>query len=144
MVDFSNLNKPGKPVVRFTFQGVSSGDGEPWVDVARADSSNKPYFNAFTKKNLRNRQLLRMSSITADQIEQSRNQDRDLYSKFIIKGWGNVVEKNGQAVEFSEDNCKQFLDALPYWLFDELRDFASRPDSFEDDAVTSTEEVEGN
>ena len=130
MTDFSNIQqKQPTTSARFTFYGI---EGQPWVDVSQADESNKPYFNALLKSQLRNRRAFRAGRITADTVEQGRAEDRRLYAKHIVKGWGNLVDADGSHVEFSVESCGEFLSAIPYWMFDELRDFSSDPQSFVD------------
>ena len=43
---------------------------------------------------------------------------------------GLYVVRRRVAVEFSLEECKQFLGALPNWLFDEMRLFAGNPSNF--------------
>ena len=133
MNDFSHLQShaaQASKTARHTFYEIK---GKPWLDVAPAAAGNKPYFNALLRSQGKNRKRLRSGKITADDIERARDEDRRLYAKHVVKGWGNVRDAKGKAVAFSQEACKDFLEALPYWLFDDLRGFASDPDSFVDD-----------
>ena len=133
MTDFSNIQRQGNgasKTARYTFYEVKS---EPWLEVVPATERNKPYFNALLKSQQRNRRTLRSGSITVDTIRRSRDEDRALYAKHIVKGWGNVQDAKGKAVGFSPDECADFLKALPDWLFDDLRNFASDLQSFDEE-----------
>lgn len=61
---------------------------------------------------------------------ESREEDRELYSKFVIKGWANVFDDTGKESPFTEGNCHDFLRCLPDDIFDDLRRFCQSPDSF--------------
>ena len=130
MTDFSNIRKQvGEPTgtVRYTFFGL---DGEPWFDIVSATEYNKPYFNELLKRQRRNRRSLRTGTVTVDTIANNREEDRTLYAKHVIKGWGNVQNSAGKAVRFSNEACADFLKQLTGWMFDDLRNFAADPMSF--------------
>ncbi len=143
MTDFSDIQQQAetRQTARFTFYEIR---GEPWLETVPATERNKPYFNALLKSQRRNRRTLRPGSITVDTLKRSRDEDRALYAKHIVKGWGNVQDAKGKAVAFSEDACADFLKALPDWLFDMLREFASDPQSFVEDEAAEVEETAKN
>lgn len=101
--------------------------GEPTLTVLPATESNRPYFNAFLK---RARRLTRGREVTAETMTQTRNDDRALYPQFVIKGWKNVKDDTGQDAPFSKESAEQFVQALPDWLFDKLREFCINPMNF--------------
>ncbi len=129
MTDFSHLadSSGKKETARYTFFEIL---GEPWLDVRLADESNKPFFNALLRRQQQSRRGFRMRQISTETLRQRRMEDARLYAKFVVVGWGNVTDKNGEDVPFTVEDCKKFLRMIPYWLFDELRDFASDPSSF--------------
>ena len=143
MADFSQIKRQEAimPTARHTFYEIK---GEPWVEIKPATERNKPFFNSLLKRQRRGRRILRGGSLTVDIIKRTRDEDRDLYSKHIITGWGNVVDVDGKTVELSPDNCRDFLHAIDDEIFDLLRDFAGDPQTFIEDAVTDTEETAKN
>ena len=46
----------------------------------------------------------------------NREQDRDLFPKFVIVGWDGVLDSDGEPVEFTKENCADLLAALPDWF----------------------------
>ena len=77
-------------------------------------------------------------------IKRTRADDRELYSKYIVTDWGGIVDVDNNPVEFSPDNCLDFLNAIEDESFDGLRDFAGDHQTFVEDAVTDTEETAKN
>ena len=142
MADFSQIQKQvGEPsgTIRYTFHEI---EGEPWLDLVSATEYNKPYFNDLLKKQRQNRRALRSGNVSVNTIKYNRSEDLTLYAKHIIKGWGNVVDSKGKTVTFSKPACSDFLKALPNWIFDDLRNFAADPLSF--NMGESDEESEKN
>lgn len=117
--------------------------GEPVLHLAAATEANKPYFNALLKRSRKNQRRLQSGSFTAALIEENRDDDRELYPKFVVKGWDKIIDSEGNSVPFSVDACNDFLAALPNWLFDEVRQFAVEATNFVDVEV-DMEEVAGN
>ena len=124
----------------FTFYQIV---GEPVLHLAPATEANKPYFNALLKRSRKNQRRLQSGSFTASVITENRDDDRELYPKFIVRGWENVVDSDNNPVTFSAEACSDFLSALPDWLFDEARQFAVDATNFVDVEV-DVEEVAGN
>ena len=78
---------------------------------------------------------------------ENRDEDRRLYPKHILRGWRGVVDSNGDVVEFNPERAAEFVEALPDWLFDELRAFCGDVQNFleEDDGdEEDDEELAGN
>ena len=111
MADFSQIKRQGviMPTARHTFYEI---EGEPWVEVKPATERNKPFFNSLLKRQRRGRRIVRGGALTVDVIKRARDDDRDLYAKYIVTGWGNVVDVEGTAVDLSPDNCLDFLHAI--------------------------------
>jgi len=149
--NFSHLNVSQK-VSRHTFYQVP---GEPYLDVTHAGEANKPYFNALLKRSRNNVRRMRAGGIDAAAMTQNRNEDREIYHKHIVKGWGCkdgpgfILDSEGNRIDYSQGNVATFLNALPNWVFDELRVFAGEESNFIDEmsdgeAIPDAEAVSGN
>lgn len=119
-------------------------DGEPVLIVKPAMESNKPYFNASLKASRSNMRSIRNGNVTAGLLDETRAMDRDLYSKHVIVGWTNIQDSAGKDVPFDRSVVGDFLEALPNWLFDELREFCGTPSNFIEDGQVDTEAVAKN
>ena len=117
--------------------------GEPSIMVEQAGESNRGYYTALIRRNARNARKISAGKIDAAMLAQSRDEDRELYSRHVIKSWEGILDKDGAEVDFSPENCYDFLKALPNWLFDELRVFAGEPANFieDEDPAPLPEEV---
>lgn len=143
MTDFSHLEKldvAGEKTATYTLYQLA---GEPTLLVSSATESNKPYFNALLRKSRRNVRAVQAKNINAGTISENRDEDRALYAEHIVKGWEGVKDSKNNTVEFNKENLKDFLEALPNWLFDEVRNFASRPENFIEDVI-ETEDIAKN
>ncbi len=133
MADFSHLRAlevATDGTTEFALHQITVNGKSPVLHVAPATEANKPYFNALLKRSGRNVRQVRSGNINASMIEENREEDRELYPRHIVKGWSDVLDANGEELEFSAGNCTDFLAALPGWLFDELRNFCGNPASF--------------
>jgi hypothetical protein len=141
-MDFSYLKKleVKDRTARYDMFQISS---EPVLIVRPATEANKPYFNAVLRKSRKNSRALRAGAINRAMITENREQDRELFPRYVIVGWENVVDVNGESVEFSPDNCRGFLDALPDWIFDDVRNFAGDSANFVDE-LPDAETMAGN
>ena len=141
MSDFSHLAKlEPQDTVKYVLYQIQ---GEPALIMAPALESNKPYFNAILKKG---RKLARRAgrNVNRAMLREARDDDRQIYPKHIIRGWEKVVDAKNKPVKFTEDDCVAFLKAMPDWVFDELRVFASNPQNFLDEEVDTDELGEGS
>lgn len=128
MVDFSNVAKlkfDGKPVPYI----IEELEGHPTLFVLPANDSNEELLNYVLKNSAKLQRIARQKA-DANVLAATRKQDRDTYSRFVIKGWDDVVEANGQAVPFTAENCHAFLTALPDFIFDRLRTFCMDATNF--------------
>lgn len=103
--------------------------GEPYLMVAPAQEANKPYLNARLRTMGKGVKALK-KKLTASTVTEAREQDVELFAKYVVKGWEGVRNSEGEEAEFTVENCEAFLAALPSYIFDKLRDFATDPDSF--------------
>ncbi len=110
-------------------------DGEPTLILKPAVESNKPYFNSVLRKSRKKVKAAQAGSINSQMIKENRAEDRELFPKYVIVGWKNVVDNEGKESPFSEENCSDFINSLPDWLFDQIRTFASASENFVNDTI---------
>lgn len=121
----AKLNPTG--TARYEFPVVIEGD--PWLQVRRADESNKPYYNAVLALNRRVRPA-RSAKAQRDMLNKQVAQDRKLYPKHVIVDWGGIFDDDGNEVPFSPEAAAEFLQKLPKYLIEDLRGFCSNPENF--------------
>lgn len=117
------------------------------LELKPASEANKPYFNALLKQSAkRARAVARGAAITADVLSKNRDEDRVLYSEYVVKGWEGIVDAQNKLVPFSNEDCVEFLKALPDWLFDRIRNHASAPENYVEfgDVQAEGSELAGN
>jgi len=131
-MSFKHLSRYEVPkgTVPFVFYQI---DGEPSLDCMAATEANRPYHNALLKRNAKLAQRFRAGRISREMLERNRDEDRELYARYVVKGWSAVKDDKGKAVPFSAEACLQFFQALPNYLFDDLRQFCTAPMNFVDD-----------
>jgi len=133
MVDFSHLEQldvTKDRTAEFTLHSIEVNGVSPTIIVAPATEANKAYFNALLKRAGRSARQVAAGKINAGMIQENREEDRALYPAHIIQGWKDMLDADGSEVEFSRENCADFLNALPGWLFDDLRNFCGKPENF--------------
>jgi len=144
MTQFAHLKKmevKGGTTAEFNMHSL---EGAPVLSVRPAMESNKPYFNASLKASRSNMRSIRNGNVTAGLLDETRETDRDLYGKFVVVGWENVQGGDGKNVNFNREIAADFLEALPNWLFDELREFCGTPSNFIADDIVDAEAVAKN
>lgn len=132
MADFSHLSAlevARDKTARLTLHQITVNGVSPTLILKPATEANKPYFNALLKSAGR---TIRSGVISAGVIEENREEDRDLFPKFVVDGWEDMVDATGKEAKCDKETAKQFLDALPDWLFDEVRNFASNTANYAD------------
>jgi hypothetical protein len=128
--DFSNVRAQEVPRDRtaiFTFYRL---EGTPRLTVRPATEANPAYMRAILKGSRENLRRLKAGDLSPEMLEENRAKDRKLFPKLVVVSWDGVLDVNGAAVPFSADACAAFIEALPYDLFNELRDFCSTIDNF--------------
>jgi len=109
-----------------TLHDIENPDGtSPTLFLAPATEVNKGYFNGLLRRSRKNMRNIQEQNFDTSMIKDNRDNDRVLYAKYIVKGWKNVKDDKGKDVPFNEENCQGFLEALPDWLFDKVRNFAT-------------------
>lgn len=133
-VDFSNLSALNieEKTVDFTIDTIQlKADAEyPVLEVVSATESNKQYMNGLLKKAARNARKVQRGQLNVQILDENRGIDRELYPKFVVKNWRNIYDASGAEVPFSQCTCADFLNSLPNWLFDELRNFCGQHVNF--------------
>jgi hypothetical protein len=116
--------------VKYSLTEIQMNGQTPFLMVKPATEANKPFARA---------QLLRSNKrvanrggrgVSLETIENTRDDDKELYPRFVITGWGNVFDDTGKEVPFSLKSCEEFLAALPNWVFDNLRQHCTTPTNF--------------
>lgn len=112
--------------------------------LAPATDANPAYYNAMLKMSgKRVRRLAKTDNITAEDAQQSRDEDRVLYPLFVIKGWecfegedAADLDVDGH-VPFSRANAQKLCEEMPSHMMDRARNEASTPERFypEDEIV---------
>lgn len=103
----------------------------PTLICLPATEANVSYTNARLKRAARMNRITQGGRVvTASMLDRTRDEDRVLYADFVIVGWSNVNDTDGKPVEFNKDNVKEYLQHLPSFVFDEVRNFASDPFNF--------------
>ena len=117
--------------VRFEIPELS---GTPWLEVAQATEANPGFLNAALRMRNAQRRGVRQGRVSPGQIERGRQTDLVLFSKHVVKGWGNVTDNSMKPVEFTPEDCREFLEALPLDISNELRAFCTDPANFREGA----------
>lgn len=142
MVDFSNLRKlavSAQDTAEYTFYEI---EGEPTLKVRPATEANGRYWSAVLARSSKNVRRARSGKITASMLKEGRTDDRELYPKHVVMAWTTApMDTNGDAVDFTAENCAAFLEAIPDHIFDGLRNFCSDVTNFQED-VMDEEEIE--
>ena len=117
--------------------------GEPVLLVRPAGAKNKPYHRALLKRNAKAaRRFSRGLSVTPEILDEIREHDLQLYWKHVLVGWRGIKASDGSEPPFTQDSGRKFLAALPDWIFEDLRQFASNPSNFLADDEPSEDDIE--
>lgn len=142
--DFSHLNVSNGRTAKLVMHQISVGGNTPYLVLKPATDATKAYYNHVLKRSGKNARQVAAGAINAGMIEENRKEDRELYPLHIIIGWGYededgtdhpgvMPDAEGADTKFSPDACRDFINALPNWLFDDVRQFAGNPLNFVDD-----------
>jgi len=117
-------------------------EGNPSLTVRPATDVNVPFFNAILSRDKSaEREIAKGSDVTDEQMNAVRLKDIDLFVEFIVIDWENVLDSKGKKVKFTQDNCREFLLAIPVDMFNQLRLFCLNINNFRNRAVMSDEEL---
>lgn len=129
--NYEHLRVDRNRTARFTLGGTGV-DGAPDVVLVckPATEDNKAYTNARLKSAQGMVRGATNAGVTPEMLEESRDRERKLYADHVIKGWENVVDASGAPVPCDGKLVLEFLEALPGWLFDDVRGFCRHPNNF--------------
>ena len=133
MSKFSNLQQyeiTADKTVKYEMSDIQMNGKTPFLMVKPATEANKPFAKSQLARSNKRIKIASARGVSLEALEANRADDRDLYPKHIITGWGNVFDNEGGEVPFTGENCKEFLEALPGWIFDSLRSFCATPSNF--------------
>lgn len=122
--DFKPLQVNAQQTSNYTIYSI---ENTPTLTLAPANQVHKAYFNEVLR---RNSQASRVKAQNVALLEKNREEDRELYAKYILKGWKNVKDRSGNDVAFSQENALAFLQAIPDYIFDEIRIYAQATENF--------------
>ncbi len=119
-------------------------EGRAKLLLSHAGQSNKPYTTAVMKDNAKTgaSRKIAQGRIDVNLLEDSLQLDRDLFPRFVVNDWENVLDDKGKPVKFTCETCHEFLCALPDWIMQEVTAYASRATNFLPDDMPSNEEVD--
>lgn len=148
MANFDNLKAfevKTDTSVRYDITEIRMGDNKtPFLMVQSATEANKPFARAQLMRSNKRVRAAGGRGVSLEAIEGTRDDDRELYPRFVITGWGNVFDTDKSPVEFSVKNCQDFLTALPNHIFDSVRSFCTNPSNFSAITDPADDEALGN
>jgi hypothetical protein len=105
--------------------------GSPKLRMKYAGIGNKRYVNALAARTTANAAKQRAMDASG-QSKDSLNADRELFPECVVVGWEDVLNVEGDPVEFSVENCADFFRQLPDWIMRRVSTWASTPTNFID------------
>lgn len=128
MADFTHFEqlRVGGTAV-YKMHEITVGDKVPSLTLKPATEVNKPYYNALLKRAQKTARVVRAGAVNADVLDENRAEDKELYPEHVIVGWADMIDATGTDVKFSKAACKDFIHALPDWIFDNVTLFARDP-----------------
>lgn len=145
--NFSDDDPRGRKVWFTPYLRAQADGSQIELYLSYAGLTNKPYTTALAVLNKKtgNARRIQRGQVDAQVLEQNLNIDRELFPKYIITDWRNVFEDEGKGkpkpVKFSPAKCREFLDALPQHVMQEVSNYAgvaanflpeSAPDELDD------------
>lgn len=129
--DFSNVAKKAvqrSATAQFTFYRL---EGQPVLEVKPATEANPAYMRAMLKGSTERVRRMKAGDLSPEMLEENRQRDRKLFPDHVVVGWPTApLDASGARVPFSKEACAAFLAAVPYDMFNELRDYCSTNDNF--------------
>lgn len=128
--DFGSLEIKDS-VKEFSLPWFEAFDQWACLLVQSATDSNGRYQEAaLARSSTRNRVIAASGNMTSKQANEDRDDDRELYTLYVVVGWRGIKDKSGNEVEFSREACRALLKAFPDWIFDKLRSFCMVAERF--------------
>lgn len=103
-------------------------DSDTYIKVARWSGRNIEHFKAQAEV------ASKLAHATENEREKARVQ---VFIKHLITGWNNIIDRDGNDLEFSEENALALLSDLPD-LVDELFAFSTNRSNYSLDGVETT------
>lgn len=148
MAKFGNLKKQFDPAGRTSVMTLpicwTKPDGTrvyPRLHMVYAGETNKPWTNAVNAFNAKTGLARKAMAGQQGADELALQRDKDLYPKHVIKGWSDVVDDDLTPVPFTEADCREYLEALPQWVFGEIRMYAVQAANFLPPEVPTPDET---
>jgi len=129
----SSMELTKDKTARFDIPQISVNNRSPVLICRPAGQANPEYFNVLLKHSARIAKAVAAGNVTLEMIEESRDKDRDLFARFVVVGWEDVLDDDGVEVKFTSSTVADLMEALPVRLFDELRNFANDTSNFVED-----------
>lgn len=127
--DFANLAAREINPSEIKGYTINEIDGAPTLYGRCAGEKNVAFKKARLALNAKTRAS--RQDMTVDQIRASaRKHARKLFPETVLTGWEDVVDANGDTVEFSVEAAEAFLSALPDWIIDPLIEYFVSPANF--------------
>lgn len=100
------------------------------IELKYCGESNKGYTNAVLALGAdRAIQIHRRGlKIAPEILAKNRMEDRELFPEHVAKNWRGIVDDSNRSVEFNEDNCAEFMQQIPDWIMDKIRNHAATPE----------------
>jgi len=133
MADFGHLKQlevSNENTAEYTIHQIAVNGKTPTLILAPATEANKGYFNNLLKRAGKSARQVKAGMINLGLVEENREEDKELYPEYVIRGWKDVLDVDGSDVKFSKKEAQQFINLLPNWIFDDIRNFAGNPGSF--------------
>ncbi len=152
--DFSAQAVTDSTVKEYVFDMIP---GAPSLMVAPALEDNAVYLDVQVRMQIETTERLakeakerekkgrgKPEELTAEKVlanmAEDRENDRRLIAEGCIRGWGVApTAKDGSQPEFTPENARAFIDALPPYMFDALRNYARNLYNFVDRPPISPE-----
>lgn len=103
--------------------------GKP-VLVLRPANKNNPFWIRAALALPKSKQRLFLNAANTEQKAELQGIMAELYSKHVLIAWANVVDDEGNEVPFSQGAAEEFLRLLPWWVLEELCEFAENNRNF--------------
>jgi hypothetical protein len=131
MVDFSNIERLNPSADdSVSLEVVVSGLEIPMVfQVLPALKCNKRFLNAQMREASK-LERRKNRDLSATEVQRLTHVLRDNYADYIVEGWSDVIDVNGEDVPYNKENCRALMRALPEEAFDQIMEFCQEPTNF--------------
>ncbi|MDX1429615.1 MAG: hypothetical protein R3282_04970, partial [Rhodothermales bacterium] len=100
------------------------------IEVKFAGESNRAYYNEVLRRAGSRARQLATREVTVKDVVKLRDDDRELFGKFILVNWDGVEDADGNPVPFTREYAMEFCEKVPYHIFDKIRNWAGQPERF--------------